>query len=138
MLVLLRRTSFLDTFLVLYFSQLYTLQLQVYALRVRTLYLCLVHGYLLPCVETKQYSFHLVCHPHSSFCREINSGPTTPNGFELTLWIARLWCPPLFCFYFIATFSVHAERTTIYDLQNKKHSRGASCSKKQDQLKPLH
>ena len=31
MLVLLRRTSFLDTFKVLYFSQLYTLQLQVYA-----------------------------------------------------------------------------------------------------------
>ena len=30
MLVLLRRTSFRDTFYVLYFSQLYTLQLQVY------------------------------------------------------------------------------------------------------------
>ena len=27
------------------------------ALMVRTLYICLVHGYLLPCVETKQYSF---------------------------------------------------------------------------------
>ena len=49
--------------------------------------------HLLQCVEMKQYGFHLVCHPHSSLCRDPNSGPSTPNGFELmlqTTWLRSL------------------------------------------------
>ena len=73
-------------------------------LRDGTLYLCLVHGYLLPFVETKQYGFHLVCHPHSSLCRDSNLGPSTPNGFKLTLKTTWLRCPPflecLFNYFF--------------------------------------
>ena len=38
--------------------------------------------YLLPCVETKQYSFHLICHLLSSLCRDSNLGPSTLNGFQ--------------------------------------------------------
>ena len=50
-----------------------------------TLCLCLVHGYLLLCAETKQYGLLLVCHPYSSLCRDFNSGLSTQNGFKLKL-----------------------------------------------------
>ena len=45
---------------------------------------------LLPCVETNQYGFHLIRHPHSSLRRDSNSGPQ-PRSSELTLSTAQLW-----------------------------------------------